>query len=216
MSRRLISKLSYSNVVSTLCLFLLLGGAAYAAGSINGKSIKKTSIPGNRLKKNSVTGTQVKESSLAAVPRATTATNANHATNADQLGGLGSTAFVQGGGQVFRAIQITIPASSSGTVLAVPGIATLELTCDSGGNGVFTLTNHSGATMHVAADALAGGGSAASIADGANTGALTTNTSGNVATFQASTLSGTPKLVTFIASNGFLSGNCVVAAQALT
>lgn len=69
-------------VISVLALFVALGGTVYAAGQINGNTIKKASIPGNRLKNDTVTGTQVKESSLATVPSATDATNASHAASA--------------------------------------------------------------------------------------------------------------------------------------
>jgi hypothetical protein len=91
-----------ANAVAYLALFIALGGSAYAASHINGKTIKKDSIPGNRLKKNSVTGRQVRESSLGTVPtaananEATTATTANTAKNANALGGMGVAAFGPG------------------------------------------------------------------------------------------------------------------------
>lgn len=91
-----------SNAIAYLALFIALGGSAYAASRINGRTIKKNSIPGNRLKRNSVTGRQVRESSLATVPtasqasRATTATTANTAKNANALGGMGVAAFGSG------------------------------------------------------------------------------------------------------------------------
>jgi hypothetical protein len=45
-------RLSYSNVVATLALFLALsGGIVWAAGRINGRHIKPNSLPGNRIKK---------------------------------------------------------------------------------------------------------------------------------------------------------------------
>ncbi len=40
------SRLTYANVVSTLCLFILLGGSVYAASVIRGKDIKPDSITG--------------------------------------------------------------------------------------------------------------------------------------------------------------------------
>lgn len=71
--------LSYANVVSTLALFVALGGTAVAAGlidgkkikpkSITGKQIKSKSVPGSDLKPDSVRGRQVLESSLRKVPR---------------------------------------------------------------------------------------------------------------------------------------------------
>jgi hypothetical protein len=74
---RLLSHLSYANVVSSLCLFLLLGGgAAFAASklaknSVGAKQLKKEAVTTAKLKKNAVTGAKIKLSSLGAVPNAT-------------------------------------------------------------------------------------------------------------------------------------------------
>jgi hypothetical protein len=63
-------KLSYANVISTLCLFLLFGGsAAYAASqlgknSVGTKQLKKNSVTTAKIKKNAVTGAKVKEQTL--------------------------------------------------------------------------------------------------------------------------------------------------------
>ncbi|HEY7256374.1 MAG TPA: hypothetical protein VH476_06790 [Solirubrobacterales bacterium] len=55
-------RLTYSNVVSTLCLFLLVGGgAAYAAGKL-----AKNSVGPNQLKKNSVTTAKIKTGAVTA------------------------------------------------------------------------------------------------------------------------------------------------------
>jgi hypothetical protein len=59
--KRLRSKLTYANVVSTLCLFLLLGGTAYAT-----LSLPKNSVGSKQLKPNAVTGNKVKNGSIAA------------------------------------------------------------------------------------------------------------------------------------------------------
>lgn len=59
--KRLRSKLTYANVVSTLCLFLLLGGTAYAT-----LSLPKNSVGSKQLKPNSVTGNKVKQGTIAA------------------------------------------------------------------------------------------------------------------------------------------------------
>ncbi len=58
---RLRSRLTYANVVSTLCLFLLLGGTAYAT-----LSLPKNSVGSKQLKPNSVTGEKVKKGSISA------------------------------------------------------------------------------------------------------------------------------------------------------
>jgi hypothetical protein len=77
-------RLTYANVMSTLAVFIALGGSSYAAFTINGSSIKNRSIPGRKLRHNTLTGREIKESTLARVPRA---------HNADRLGGLDAADF---------------------------------------------------------------------------------------------------------------------------
>lgn len=60
MIERIRAQLTYANVVSTLCLFILLGGSAYAAAKITGKNVKNGSLTGTDIKNNSVTGKDVK------------------------------------------------------------------------------------------------------------------------------------------------------------
>ncbi|HET6867165.1 MAG TPA: hypothetical protein VFH80_14695 [Solirubrobacteraceae bacterium] len=79
MLHRLRKRLTYANVMSTLAVFIALGGSSYAAFTINGASIKNRSIAGKKLRHNTLTGVQIKESQLARVPRA---------KRADSLGGL--------------------------------------------------------------------------------------------------------------------------------
>jgi hypothetical protein len=76
---RLRKRLTYANVMSTLAVFIALGGSSYAAFTINGASIKNRSISGKKLRHNTLTGVQIKESQLGRVPRA---------KRADTLGGL--------------------------------------------------------------------------------------------------------------------------------
>jgi hypothetical protein len=91
--------LTYSNVVSTLCLFLLLGGgAAYAAGhlgknSVGTKQLKRNSVTtakirngavtGQKVATNTLTGTDIDVSTLGTVPYAARAVNSD---NADAVG----------------------------------------------------------------------------------------------------------------------------------
>ncbi len=80
-------RLTYANVVSTLCLFLLLGGGAYAAtrlpkNSVGTKQLKNNAVTGAKIKKGTITGSRIKISSLGTVP---TATSATHAGSADTL-----------------------------------------------------------------------------------------------------------------------------------
>jgi hypothetical protein len=87
-------------ILSAIALFVALGGSVYAAGKINGRSIKKSSIPGNRLKPGSVpanrlrpgvldgrpsgplTGEEIDERSLGQVPSAAYAEAAGSAESA--------------------------------------------------------------------------------------------------------------------------------------
>ncbi len=69
-------RLTYANVMSTLAVFVALGGSSYAAVKISGANIKNRSISASKLKKNTLTGLQVKESTLGRVTRARVADNA--------------------------------------------------------------------------------------------------------------------------------------------
>jgi hypothetical protein len=70
-------RLTYANVMSTLAVFIALGGSSYAAIQIGGSSIENRSIPAKKLKRNSITGREVRESRL----------NVPRARRADRLGG---------------------------------------------------------------------------------------------------------------------------------
>jgi hypothetical protein len=94
--QRIRGNLTYSNVVATVALFLVLaGGTAVAAkqmlpkNSVGTKQIKNAAITGAKIKDGAITGSKISTSSLGTVPSAThadaatTATNASHATSAD-------------------------------------------------------------------------------------------------------------------------------------
>jgi hypothetical protein len=91
---RITSRLTYANVVSTICLFLLLGGAAWAAtalpkNSVGTPQLKNNAVTGAKVKDGSLTGADVKASTLGQVPSAATAgtaASASHATSADTAG----------------------------------------------------------------------------------------------------------------------------------
>jgi hypothetical protein len=80
---RIRKRLTYANVMSTLAVFIALGGSSYAAFTINGATIKNRSIAGKKLYRNTLTGTHIKESRLARVPRARQADRLNGVTAAD-------------------------------------------------------------------------------------------------------------------------------------
>lgn len=93
-------KLSYANVVSTICLFLLLGGAAVAASglaknSVGTKQLKNNSVTTAKIKNGAVTGAKVRVSSLGTVPSAASANSAARAADADALGGQPASAYAK-------------------------------------------------------------------------------------------------------------------------
>jgi hypothetical protein len=96
MLSKLLSRLSYANVVSTLALFLALGGVSYAAvrlpansvgtrqlkrNAVTGVKIKNRAVKSSKIGANAVTGFNIAESTLAAVPEATHAASADSATS---------------------------------------------------------------------------------------------------------------------------------------
>jgi hypothetical protein len=86
--RKFANKLSYANVMSTIAVFLVLGGgAAFAAGlaknSVGSKQLKRNAVTAAKIKNDAVTGAKVNEATLGAVPIATSAKTADVAKTAD-------------------------------------------------------------------------------------------------------------------------------------
>lgn len=67
------SRLTYANVMSSIAVFLVIGGAtAFAASqleknSVGAKQLKKNAVTAAKIKKNAVTGAKVKDGSLTTV-----------------------------------------------------------------------------------------------------------------------------------------------------
>jgi hypothetical protein len=51
--------LTYANVVSTLCLFIALGGTSYAAIKVTGQSVKDGSLTGADVRNNSLKSSDI-------------------------------------------------------------------------------------------------------------------------------------------------------------
>lgn len=80
-------RLTYANVMSTVAVFVALGGSSYAAVSISGRDIRNRSISASKVKRNALTGLQIRESTLGRVNRA------RLADNSFQLQGFGAADF---------------------------------------------------------------------------------------------------------------------------
>jgi hypothetical protein len=104
-ARRISRRLSYSNVIATLALFIALGGVSWAAvklpknsvttktikkgavtnvkikrSAVDSRTIKNSSIVGADIKPGTLTGTQINLGSLGVVPAAATANDQFHVT----------------------------------------------------------------------------------------------------------------------------------------
>lgn len=100
MKQKLHGKLTYANVVSTMCLFILLGGSAWAAttlrvppNSVGSRQIKSKaitsgklangSVTGEKVAENSITGANIKLAALGTVPQSANSEKAAEAVQVD-------------------------------------------------------------------------------------------------------------------------------------
>ena len=111
--KNLRKRLTYANVMSTIAVFLVVGGASAFAASqlgkntVGSKQLKKNSVTAAKIKKNAVTtakikgdavtGAKVKESSLGTVPSASIANALTPPENVHIVGNPGEPGFENGG-----------------------------------------------------------------------------------------------------------------------
>lgn len=119
-------RITYANVMSTLAVFLVLGGASALAArqlakntvgtkqlknnAVTTAKIKNGAITNAKIKPGTITGTSLNLATIGTVPHATTA---DTASNANQLGGLPASAYQQ------RIRWATV--ASDGTILEQSG-----------------------------------------------------------------------------------------------
>lgn len=149
MKTRLPERVTYANVVSTLCLFLLLGGGAALAAtklpkkSVGTKQIKNSSITTAKIKNRAVTGAKIKDGTipgskidLITFGQVPSATRADTAAHADAVNGmhLAKIYFASGPNagktSVFNADGLTLFAECSANQLeftATTSIANTEI-----------------------------------------------------------------------------------------
>jgi len=111
--KQITKRLTYANVMSSIAVFLVLGGAAVAAGlaknSVGSKQLKKNAVTTAKIKANAVTtakikngaitGAKVNAGSLGTVPNATHADSANSAGNANTVAGFTIRKFFYASGE---------------------------------------------------------------------------------------------------------------------
>jgi hypothetical protein len=154
-------RLTYSNVMSTVAVFLVLGGAtAVAAGlaknSVGSKQLKKNAVTTAKIKNNAVTTAKIKNGavsgakinlgSLGTVP---SATNANHATTADSAANAANAgnANTVGGLSVKKFYYSTNTDPAEVTVLSL-GSLSIVASCAGGTLEAVATTSVDDATIH--------------------------------------------------------------------
>jgi hypothetical protein len=201
---RIRKRLTYANVMSSIAVFLVLGGAtAFAAGlaknSVGSKQLKKNAVTAAKIKKNAVTTAKIKNGavtgaklnvgSIPTVPSAATAASAGNANTV--------------GGQSVNKIHKILTAGQANVLIASISGFNFFATCESG-NADLVVTapvgpawvmqaggvagNLSNATTDEYDSGAAGEGGDISI-DGLSEG--TENATYGTATFYAATSAGT-------------------------
>jgi hypothetical protein len=124
--------LTYANVVSTLCLFVLLSGTAVAATVISGASIVDGTIAGSKLKNNTITSAKIKSGTLLKKSFKAGQLAAGPAGPAGAAGAAGS----PGGAGTARAFGFVDNSSGTPSLAKAKGGVAVRRS----GNGVFCIT----------------------------------------------------------------------------
>jgi hypothetical protein len=155
-------RITYANVMSSIAVFLVLGGgAAYAAKKIGSNEIKGNSITTGKIKKEAVTASKIKKNSVTTAKIANgavtgaklnlgsvgTVPNANHANTADNA----NNANTVGGQSVQKILFRTT--SDTGTVgpqnIYNAGGLTIAATCTNGQATVTATTSKNDSSLYV-------------------------------------------------------------------
>jgi hypothetical protein len=119
-------RLTYANVMSSLAVFLVVGGAtAFAAqqlgkNSVGANQLKKNSVTTAKIKKKAVTGAKVKLSTLGTVPNAS---HADSATTANTLAGAAPSSFQATANLLFATVA---PANEAPKIIRGRGVTGVE------------------------------------------------------------------------------------------
>jgi hypothetical protein len=125
-------RLTYANVLSTLALFIALGGGAYAASQLPNDSVGTP-----QLKANAVTSKKVKDHTLVrkdvAGGQFATPQQLN-GINAAKLGGIEPSGFLKGTGHL---IGVNYDKTTETSIVPVPGGGHVSVLCNSSGFGLY-------------------------------------------------------------------------------
>lgn len=168
--KKIRKRLTYANVMSSIAVFLVIGGAtAFAAlgkntvgtkqlkkNAVTTAKIKKDAVNGAKVKNGSLTGADINLGSLGTVPSATNAshaTNADNATNATNAGNANTVA-----GNTIRLINFSgDPEIGPTEVLNLNGF-TLTASCNAGNETVVLANGPAGSRLQtVSQDSVSGG-----------------------------------------------------------
>src|SRR5215207_8793227 len=159
-------RLTYANVMSSIAVFLILGGATAIAAnqlgknSVGSKQIKKNAVTSAKIKNNAVTSSKIKNGaitgakvnvgSLGTVPNATHANSADTADSANSANSAGNANTVAG--QTIRKFFFARNEGAGETVILQLNGLTLTASCEGGTPSLLATTSvdgliHSGGTF---------------------------------------------------------------------
>jgi hypothetical protein len=167
--KQLRKRITYANVMSSIAVFLVLGGAAVAAGlaknSVGSKQLKKNAVTTAKLKNNAVTtakirngavtGAKLNLASVGKVPSATTADTANHANTANSANKADTANSATNAGNANTVAGFTIrkffyvseETTNRTTLLELNGL-TLTGACEGGTTALIATTSVSDSLIH--------------------------------------------------------------------
>jgi hypothetical protein len=138
--KKIRKRLTYANVMSSIAVFLVIGGASALAAthlgknSVGTKQLKNNAVTTAKIKKNAITGSKVKDGSLTGsdinlgtVGTVPSAANAGHASSADSAGN----ANTVGGQSVTKVFKTLVPGQKNISVASIAGF-NITASCESG------------------------------------------------------------------------------------
>jgi hypothetical protein len=148
-------RLTYANVMSSIAVFLVLGGAtALAAGlaknSVGTKQLKKNAVTAAKIKKNAVTTAKIKNGAVTGakvnVSGFPKVPNAAHADTADTAGSAGNANTVSGF-TIRKFFYATNETAGTTTLASLNGL-TLSARCEGGTPELIATTSLADALIH--------------------------------------------------------------------